>query len=148
MLYLFWGKVKKGKGRGKKLGFPTTNIALHKNFPEGVYFSKTNINNQWYPSLTFIGAAKTFNETGYQAETYILQSNSLVILGRSVSDDSRIKKVNSGQARMTFNLYGQWITINLLKKLRGSKKFASAYELVKQMKADEKEATKYFARRP
>jgi FAD synthase len=35
-LFLFWGKVKKGKERGKSLGFPTANIALYKNIPEGV----------------------------------------------------------------------------------------------------------------
>lgn len=114
----FWGKVRKGKDRGKKLGFPTANIPLHKHIPEGIYISKTKINGVWHPSLTFIGAAKTFGENRVQAETYLLDF-----------DES---------------IYRCMITIRLLKKIRGNKKFSSAAKLVEQMKKDEKEAKKYF----
>lgn len=116
----FWGKVRKGKNRGKKLGFPTANIALQRKIPEGAYISQTKVNNVWYPSLTFIGAAKTFNERKIQAETYLLDFNR--------------------------SFYNQWISIKLLKKLRGNKKFATAGQLVEQMKEDEKEAREYFKR--
>lgn len=121
---LFWGKVGEGEKRGKDLGFPTANIALHKKIPEGIYVSKTRIRNSWYPSLTFIGAAKTFEETKIQAETYIMFSPT--------------------PERWKAKLYGQWLTIKLLKKIRGNKKFASAEDLVKQMNHDEKEARNYF----
>jgi len=119
--YLFWGKVKKGKGRGKDLGFPTANIALHKEISEGVYVSQTKVKGTWHPSLTFIGAAKTFGEKEVQAETYLLSFNT--------------------------SIYGNTISIKLLKKLRGNKKFSTGSELVKQMKEDEKEARKYFSQR-
>lgn len=112
------GKVRKGKKRGKALGFPTANIPLHKNIPEGVYVSKTKINGDTYNSITFIGRAKTFNETKYQAETFIFSFER--------------------------NIYNKWITINLLKKIRDNKKFKSAQELVMQIKRDEKETKEYF----
>ena len=115
---IFWGKVKRGKSRGKDLGFPTANIALHRIISDGLYLSKTKIKNMWYPALTFIGKAKTFHETTYQSETYILDFNK--------------------------NFYGEWVTIKLIQKMRENKKFNSKEDLVKQMREDEKEAKKYF----
>ncbi|MDD5146949.1 MAG: riboflavin kinase [Candidatus Daviesbacteria bacterium] len=117
-MYKFWGKVRRHNQRGKKLGFPTANISLTKNTPEGVYISKTKLGNTFYPSLTFIGRAKTFNEKKFHAETYILDFQQ--------------------------NIYGQWISVKLLKKIRDNKKFNSAEELVAQMKKDKQEARKYF----
>lgn len=113
-----WGKVRKANLRGKRLGFPTANINLTKKYPSGIYVSKTKIDDVYYLSLTFIGVAKTFGEKKFQAETYIL-------------DFSR-------------NLYGKWISVELLKKIRGNKKFKSAKELVEQMKKDEKRARDFF----
>ncbi len=118
MMYEFWGKVRQHKQRGKKLGFPTANISLHKNIPEGIYISKTKLGYSLYPSLTFIGRAKTFGEDKFHAETYILNFNK--------------------------DLYNLWISVKLLKKIRNNKKFASAEELIRQMKKDEKQARKYF----
>lgn len=71
-----------------------------------------------YPSLSFIGPAKTFGETKPQAETYILSFSQ--------------------------TLYDSWIVVKLLKKIRGNKKFNSKEELVAQMKKDESIAKAYF----
>lgn len=114
----FWGKVRRHNQRGKKLGFPTANINLHKPIPDGIYISKTKLENRTYPSVTFIGMAKTFGEIRFHVETYILDFNQ--------------------------NLYGKWITVELLKKIRENKKFNSADELIKQMREDEKIAREYF----
>lgn len=100
------------------MGFPTANINLTKNIPEGIYVSQTKIGNKQYPSLTFIGPAKTFDKKKFLAETYVLNFDK--------------------------NIYGKWISIKLLKKIRGNQKFASAKDLIKQMKKDEKEAREYF----
>ena len=116
----FWGKVRIHNKRGKKLGFPTANVNLRKKIPEGIYISKTKIENRKYPSLTFIGIAKTFNEKKFLAETYILDFQK--------------------------NIYNKWISVSLLKKIRDNKKFNSAKELVVQMKKDEQEARKYFSK--
>lgn len=118
-MYKFWGKVRKHNQRGKKLGFPTANVNLAKNIPEGIYISKTKIKNNIYFSLTFIGTVKTFNEQKFLSETYILDFD--------------------------INIYGQWISIDLIKKIRSNQKFNSAEELIKQMKQDEADARRYFA---
>ena len=117
-MYKIWGKVRKHNQRGKKLGFPTANIALHKKIPEGIYISKTKVGEIVYKSVTFIGVAKTFNEKKFHAETYILDFKQ--------------------------DIYRKWISVELIKKIRGNKKFDSAEELVKQMKKDEADARKYF----
>ena len=108
----------RGKGRGKLLGFPTSNIALHKNIPEGIYLSHVSLEKTLYPALTFIGSAKTFGETDKKAEVYFLSLNK--------------------------NLYGKRITIRLIKKIRNNEKFNSEKELVTQMEQDKKEALEYF----
>ncbi len=118
-MHKFWGKARKHNQRGKKLGFPTANIALHKKILEGIYISKTKIDGKQHQSITFIGTAKTFNEKRFHAETYILDFNQ--------------------------NIYGKWISVKILKKLRDNKKFKSAKELILQMKEDEKAARKFFA---
>ena len=114
----FWGKVRVHNQRGKKLGFPTANVNLKKNIPEGIYISQLKLKGKIHPSLTFIGKSKTFNEQKFQSETYILNFNK--------------------------NIYGKFISVKLIKKIRNNKKFNSAEELVKQMEADEKIARKYF----
>ncbi|MDD5415551.1 MAG: riboflavin kinase [Candidatus Daviesbacteria bacterium] len=118
-MYKFWGKIKKHNQRGKKLGFPTANINLKKNIPEGIFISRTKIKNKFYPSLTFIGIAKTFNEKRFHAETYILDFDQ--------------------------DIYGKWISVKLLKKIRNNKKFNSTKELIVQIKKDTQEAKKYFS---
>lgn len=116
----FWGKVKTHNKRGKDLGFPTANVSLRKNIPEGIYVSKAKVDGKEYRSLTFIGVAKTFNEKKFHTETYIL-------------DFSK-------------NIYGKWISVNLIKRIRQNKKFSSASDLVRQMKKDELAARRYFLR--
>ncbi len=117
-MFNFWGKVRKANLRGRKLGFPTANVSLHKNIPEGIYISKITLDGKKYQSVTFIGVAKTFGEKRFHSETYILD----------------FKK----------EIYGKWISVELIKKIRGNIKFNSAEELIKQMKNDEKIARKYF----
>lgn len=114
----FWGKVRTHNKRGKSLGFPTANVNLHKKIPEGIYISKTKIQKKVYQSLTFIGTAKTFGEKMYHAETYIFDFNQ--------------------------NIYGRWISVELLKKIRDNQKFKSVKNLIKQMKKDEQIARKFF----
>ena len=117
-LFVFFGKVIRGKARGKDLGFPTANIPLHKDIPEGIYLSHILLEKQLYPALTFIGSAKTYGETDKKAEVYFLNLNE--------------------------DLYGKRITIRLIKKIRGNIKFKSEKELVAQMKKDKQNALEYF----
>jgi riboflavin kinase/FMN adenylyltransferase len=114
----FWGKVRSHNKRGRELGFPTANVNLVKKIPEGVYLSKTRIDKNIFNSLTFIGKSKTFAETHYKSETYILDFQK--------------------------DIYHKWITVELLKKIRASKKFSSAKDLIAEIKKDVEVARKYF----
>ncbi len=119
-MYNFWGKVRTHNKRGKSLGFPTANVNLSKKIPEGIYISKTKLGGKEFKSVTFIGTVKTFNEKRFHAESYILD----------------FKK----------DIYGKWISVELIKKIRENKKFNSAEELVDQMKKDETDTRKYFSK--
>lgn len=118
MLIKLWGKIKQGDKRGRKLGFPTANISLHKNIPQGIYISYAKVNKKYYPSLTFIGNAKTYNLKQVKAECFILNFNK--------------------------DIYRQWISITLIKKIRTNMKFTSEDKLINQMQKDLLEAKKYF----
>ena len=116
--YTFRGKVRGGAKRGRDLGFPTANLAVHRQIPEGVYVSTVTIEGKRYPAATFVGSAKTFGETAYKAESYIL-------------DFSR-------------DIYGTWITVSLVKKIRGNKKFSGASALIAAINSDVAKVRKYF----
>lgn len=120
-LYLFRGKVVRGRKRGRTLGFPTVNVRLYKNIPEGVYVSETGIDGTYYRSVSFVGAAKTFGEKKVFGESFIF-------------DFDR-------------DLYDKWISVRLLEKLRGNIKFATAEELIRQMEKDITAAKKFFENR-
>lgn len=121
-MHLFWGKVVHGDRRGKKLGFPTANMRYHHQADDGVYISLAKVGDEWHEALTFIGAAKTFGNTQRRAETWILDFNR--------------------------NLYGQWISVRLLKYTRGNKKFVSVDALIDAIRNDEKQARRYFKQHP
>lgn len=112
------GIVQKGQQRGKSLGFPTANVPLTQAIPEGIYLAEVTLAEKQYPALTFIGAAKTFDQTEVLSETYILDFQQ--------------------------DIYGQEMTITLLQKLRDNEKFTTVEALIQQMKADEQAAKKYF----
>ncbi len=98
------GVVRKGKGRGKELGFPTANILLNHTISEGVYAAIVKVENHMYKAASFVGRAETFGENELQLESYILDFNR--------------------------DIYGTVITVKLLRKLRESKKFSSVQSLV------------------
>ncbi|HVF69116.1 MAG TPA: riboflavin kinase [Xanthomonadales bacterium] len=118
-LFKLQGTVEKGNNRGKALGFPTLNFPLASKISEGIYASRTKINNKLHNSLTFIGRAITFDENTFKAETYVLDFDE--------------------------DLYGQKIEVDILKKMRENKKFASKDDLIKQMKKDERLAREFFS---
>jgi riboflavin kinase/FMN adenylyltransferase len=74
--YSISGKIVHGKGRGKKLGFPTANldIGLKKVvIPKfGVYLTKCTIGGKWLWGVTNVGINPTFNQIGIHIETHLL----------------------------------------------------------------------------
>ncbi|MFA6322859.1 MAG: riboflavin kinase [Candidatus Buchananbacteria bacterium] len=116
------GKVIGGKKVGRKIGFPTINIAVPRSKVKktdwGVYFSLVKIESMLYPGITHLGPAKTFNFIWPTCETHILGFKN--------------------------DLYEQIVEKRLLFKVREIEKFKSLNKLKKQIKKDAKLARKYF----
>ncbi|NLC69409.1 MAG: bifunctional riboflavin kinase/FAD synthetase [Clostridiaceae bacterium] len=75
--YSVTGTVKRGKGIGSELGFPTANISTggHILLPAcGVYITRTLVNGNMYKSVTNVGMNPTINpgNTKVDVETFIL----------------------------------------------------------------------------
>lgn len=108
------GRVIKGVGRGKQIGFPTANIDVDKKrlIPEyGVYATICSFRGCHYKSITNIGKNPTFDDVnGIHIETNIFDFEG--------------------------DIYGEEIQVSFLRKLRGEKKFSSVNELIEQIKLD------------
>ena len=112
--YYVSGRVIKGQGRGKQIGFPTANLDYNREIilpSKGVYLTKTQIHDMVYFSVTNVGANPTFNtENELHVETHLLN--------------------------FTRDIYGDEIKVFFYKKLRDEKKFQTVNELVEQIKTD------------
>ena len=106
------GKVIKGQGRGRKIGFPTCNLKLnHYVVPKlGVYAVKVKIKNFYKNGIANIGYRPTFNGKNLLLETNIFGINK--------------------------NLYNKVISINFKKFIRPEKRFRNLKHLKKQIKLD------------
>lgn len=109
------GKVIKGAQRGRLLNFPTANLKPSFKYvtaKSGVYFTRVNIDRDFYYALTDIGTNPTFENKKMKIETYIM-------------DFSK-------------DIYGKNISIEFLEYLRPDYKFNSPEELINQMEKDKK----------
>jgi riboflavin kinase/FMN adenylyltransferase len=73
--YTVDGEVISGQGLGKKELVPTINLQV-KDYQlplEGVYVTRTYINNIWYSSVSFLGHRVTTDDS-YAVETHILDN--------------------------------------------------------------------------
>lgn len=120
--YFLSGRVIKGEGRGKKIGFPTANLGYDKELiipAKGVYVTQVKIKDMTYNSVTNIGVNPTFN-TGYNIH------------------------VESHLLDFTHDIYGEEIRVSFIKKLRDEKKFPSVNDLVSQIEMDVTQTREYF----
>jgi len=112
--YQIRGEVQRGRQRGgKELGFPTANLKISEDdlCPKtGVYVTQVIYEGKVYGGVSNIGYNPTFGENRLVAETHIFDFNS--------------------------DIYGHPIKINLLRYLRGEKKFSGIEELAAQIKLD------------
>lgn len=108
------GTVIKGDQRGRTLGYPTANVALHDTIHPayGIYATLARIEGEdiWRPSATNIGIRPMFEVPTAQVETFIF-------------DFDR-------------EFYGKTLHIRPVERLRGEAKFSSLDELIVQMEKD------------
>lgn len=112
------GVVVKGEGRGKKLGFPTINIDYNDVVlpPTGVYAVYVNIGLEKYPAMANLGVKPSFTDKN--------------------------KKINLEAHIFNFtkSLYGKFVTVEFMKRIRNEQKFLSKEKFIEQLKKDEKRA--------
>lgn len=115
-LYSFKGKIVRGDGRGRQLGFPTANISVSdedKLIPaKGIYAAECTVQNQKHYGLLSLGSRPTFHKNGdIIPEFYIF-------------DFDR-------------DIYDEIMQVELVEKIRNEEKFNSVDALISQMKNDE-----------
>jgi riboflavin kinase/FMN adenylyltransferase len=117
--YLITGKVVKGHGVGKTLGYPTINLAVPpvKLLPkEGVYAAMARFDGSDYRGMAYIGGRLTFDDTCLSVEINLFDFSG---------------RVSSEQ-----------VTLSLREFIRSPEKFPSPSDLARRMKDDELEIRK------
>ncbi len=122
--YQIRGVVIPGHGRGGRLlGIPTANLRIPGDelYPRvGVYAVQVIVGDRCYGGVMNIGFNPTFANGDLSAEVHIFDFSQ--------------------------DIYGQEIKINLIERLRDERKFSSAEELARQIRADIEVARKILAR--
>lgn len=115
--FFYRGTVAKGEGRGRKIGFPTANLAVdHRDnklaLPYGVYATRALVKGRTYAAVTNIGVRPTFGKEAYPAliETHLLGED--------------------------LDLYGLTLEVRFVAKLRDERKFTGIDELKRQILVD------------
>jgi riboflavin kinase/FMN adenylyltransferase len=120
--YTVFGKVVHGEKKGRLLGFPTANLQVmdyDKLIPaKGVYVVNVKVGAHQYRGMMNIGTRPTITD------------NDLVSL------EVHILKLDQ-------DLYGQYLTVEFLDRIRDEKKFSSLDELITQLTSDKKVAEAY-----
>ena len=123
--YSFKGKIVRGDGRGRKLGFPTANLSVgndDKLIPaKGIYSAECIVENEKHFGLLSLGSRPTFHKDGdIIPEFYIF-------------DFDR-------------DIYDRVMQVNLVEKIRDEEKFNSVDDLITRMKQDEETGRKILSK--
>ena len=116
------GTIVPGDHRGRTIGFATANMLIPINMaipPDGVYVTELWWDGEGHPAMTNIGVNPTFENQYRRIETHVLDWDK--------------------------DLYGKNVSLRFRKRLRGEEVFASADDLIAQMKEDEKATQQFFA---
>lgn len=112
--YEISGRVVKGEGRGRRLGFPTANLRpadAGKMVPgDGVYAGEAGSRRRLGPALVYVGTKPTYGRGTRGVEVHLLDAGA--------------------------NLYGESLRVRFIERLRGEKTFASEAALRRAMTAD------------
>lgn len=116
------GKVVHGEARGRTLGFPTANIEFDvgQRIPGiGIYAVRLMVDQTWYEGMASVGRNVTFGEN------------------RPVTIEINLFDFNQ-------DIYDKKVKVKWYRYMRGEIKFASADELVDQLREDQTNITQYF----
>ncbi|NLP12639.1 bifunctional riboflavin kinase/FAD synthetase [bacterium] len=120
--YSLQGRVIRGDGRGRQLGFPTVNLkpySIHKLVPQsGIYLSRFHWEEVHLPAVTYIGMRPTFGLSELVIETHVLDFEE--------------------------EMAGREITIELLRILRDDIQFETTQQLIEQIHRDVAKSQELF----
>lgn len=120
--FMLTGKVVKGKGLGRELGFPTANIQINEDYKlipkQGSYVVSSVIKKQQIFGMLNIGMNPTVNGEKESIEVHFFNFNE--------------------------DIYNKKIQINLLHRLRNEVKFNSLDELKNQLATDKETSLSYL----
>lgn len=121
--YSVSGPVVRGHGRGRKLGFPTANIATRAEIlpDDGVYAGQVVMDGKPLPAMINIGSNPTFNDIARSLEACILDFD----------DD----------------LYGMDLEVRFLERVRNEVKFSGPEKLAEQITRDQVFIEEFFVER-
>lgn len=119
MLFQVSGVVRPYRGNGRAFGYPTANIPIASDTPEGLFIGTVTRAEQELPALVFVGSPITLEDDEKRAEAHILNF-----------EDQ--------------DLYGEELTFTVLEKIRDNQQFDSTEALIEQMNQDKQIALAYF----
>jgi len=119
--YRLAGVVVTGRRRGQTIGFPTANLdAIPTVVPgDGVYAARAHVGGTAWPAAVNVGANPTFGEDAHKVEVHLIGFHG--------------------------DLYGQTLAVDFLQRLRETRPFRGAAELIKQLKHDVEQARRIAA---
>ena len=116
------GRVVRGRGIGKDLGFPTANIEVAEDYKlipkNGVYVVRSEIDGELVYGMMNIGTNPTV--------------------------DGKEKTIEANYFELDKNLYGMELEVQMLVRIRDEKKFASVDDLKVAMKQDQAFSRQYI----
>jgi riboflavin kinase/FMN adenylyltransferase len=107
------GRVVRGERRGRLLGFPTANLHQRRGLllpADGVYAVRARLDGRALPAVLNIGVRPTFGIARRTVEVFLLEFDG--------------------------DLYGRWLTLELVERLRGEQRFAGPEALRQAITAD------------
>lgn len=119
--YAIAGRVERGKGLGRVMGFPTANVAIPQNkaLPKyGIYAAEAALENGVFPAVVSLGIHPTVPGGGVLLEAHLLDRKE--------------------------DLYGQKVRVAFYKRLREEVKFSGLQELKEQIARDVQNTKEYF----
>jgi riboflavin kinase/FMN adenylyltransferase len=119
--YLLSGRVVRGHGMGRGLGYPTANLTVADPFklwpPSGVYAVRAEVAGSLYEGMMNVGRAPTM---------------------KSLPEDAREVEVHLFD--FEGDIYDQHVIVHCCARLRGERRFATPAELAEQLAKDGAEA--------
>jgi riboflavin kinase/FMN adenylyltransferase len=114
------GRVVTGKGRGRKLGFPTANISSQTEVVplNGIYATSIEVKSRQWLSVSSVGVNPTFGDGPRTVESFIFDFES--------------------------EIYGEAVKLSFVKRIRDEKKFSTVEDLIAQIHGDVEQARVIF----